>query len=155
VAPNFPVKTSYDKSLHVLHITYSPMIESSHTLINHAIILVKQIQPVQQNFHNNLQQARQDNFFSKENISPRFRFNKSFPDKFMHWRPFLPNGEGFIQVEIDGHQPIPLAQNRGFHLGIFSTYFWVLNFQVRFKALKNIFWAQHSHTIGSSQIMTT
>jgi hypothetical protein len=44
-----------------------------------------------------------------------------------------------IQEEIDGHPPIPLAQNRGFHLGSFSTSFQVLNFWGHFEALNNVF----------------
>jgi hypothetical protein len=67
------------------------------------------------------------------------------------WRPLLPKGGRMIQVEIGGHPPIPLAQNRGFHLGSFSTSFRVLNFRGHFEALNNIFWAHHSHTIGFSQ----
>jgi hypothetical protein len=54
-------------------------------------------------------------------------------------------------VEIGGHPPIPLAQNKGFHLGSFSTYFWVLNFWGHFEAINSIFWARHSHTIGIIQ----
>jgi hypothetical protein len=38
----------------------------------------------------------------------------------MQWGPLLPKGGRMIQVEISGHPPIPLAQNKGFHLGIFS-----------------------------------
>jgi hypothetical protein len=140
VPPHCPVKQSYNKSLHTLHVASSPT-ESSHTQEDHAAILVEWIQPLQQQVHNNLQQAKQDNFFSKASNSPRFRFNKSFPGNLTQWRPFLPKGGRMIQVEIGGHPPIPLAQNRGFHLGSFSTSFRVLNFWGRFEALNNIFWA--------------
>jgi hypothetical protein len=54
VPPHCRVKLSYDKSLHVILASSSP-IESSHTLTDHADILVKQIQPLQQQIHNNLQ----------------------------------------------------------------------------------------------------
>jgi hypothetical protein len=57
-------------------------------------------------------------------------------------------GQGLIQSEIGGHLPIPLAQNRGFHLGSFSTYFWVLNFWGCFEALNNVLWAHHCHNVG-------
>jgi hypothetical protein len=59
----------------------------------------------------------------------------------MQWGPFLPKGGGMIQVDIGGHPPIPLAQNTVFHLGSFSTVFWVLNFWGHFEALNDIFLA--------------
>jgi hypothetical protein len=68
----------------------------------------------------------------------------------MKWRPLLPKGRRIIQVETGGRQPIPLAQNKVFHLSSFSTVFWILNFRVRFEALNNIFWTRHSHTVGFS-----
>jgi hypothetical protein len=83
--------------------------------------------------------------------SPRFRFSKSFPREFMQWIPLLPKGGVFIQVEIYGQPPIPLDQNRGFHLGSFSTMFWVLNLWGHFEILNNVFWACHNHTIRFSQ----
>jgi hypothetical protein len=43
-------------------------------------------------------------------------------------------------MDIGGHPPIPLAQNRVFHLDSFSTVFRVPNFWGRFEALNNIFW---------------
>jgi hypothetical protein len=55
-----------------------------------------------------------------------------------------------IQAEIYGHPPIPLAQNKGFHLGNFSTVFRVLNFRGRFEALNIVFWVSHSQSIGFS-----
>jgi hypothetical protein len=130
--------------------TTSSPIESLHTMVDHAARLVKQIQPLQQHVHNNLQLVKQDNFFSKANISPKFRLDKSFPEIFTQWIQLLPKGGGLIQEEIGGHPPIPFAQNRGFHLGNFSTSFWVLNFWGRFEALNNVFWAHHSNTIGFS-----
>jgi hypothetical protein len=45
-----------------------------------------------------------------------------------------------IQVDIGGHPPIPLAQKIVFHLGSFSTVFWVPNFWGHFEALNDIFW---------------
>jgi hypothetical protein len=42
-------------------------------------------------------------------------------------------------MDIGGHPPIPLAQNIVFHLGSFSTVFWVPNFWGRFEALNDIF----------------
>jgi hypothetical protein len=78
VPPHCPVKQSYNRSLHTLHVA-SSLTESSHTQEDHAARLVEWIQPLQQQVHDNLQQAKQDNFFSKASNSPRFRFNKSFP----------------------------------------------------------------------------
>jgi hypothetical protein len=52
-----------------------------------------------------------------------------------------------IQVKIGGHPHFPLAQNNNFHLGRFSTVVRVLNFQGRFEALNNVFWAYHGHTV--------
>jgi hypothetical protein len=72
--------------------------------------------------HNNLQQAKQDNFFYKERSSPRFIFGKSFPifhRNLTQWRPLLSKGGRMIQVKIIDHPYIPLAQNKGFHLGGF------------------------------------
>ena len=46
-------------------------------------------------------------------------------------------------MDIDGHPPIPLAQNNcqlWQFPSYFSTVFWVLNFQSRFEAPNNIFW---------------
>jgi hypothetical protein len=77
VPPHCPVKPIYDKSLHVLHDSSSP-IKSSHTPTDHAARLVKQIQPLQQHIHNILQQAKQDNICSKASSSPRCRFRKIF-----------------------------------------------------------------------------
>jgi hypothetical protein len=59
--------------------------------------------------------------------------------------------DNMIQAEIGGHPPIPLAQNKGFHLDSFSTVFRVLNFWGHFKALNNVFWAHHTHTLGFNQ----
>jgi hypothetical protein len=140
VPPYCPVKQSYNKSLLDLHAASSPT-ESSHTQADHAAISVEWIQPLQQQVHNNIQQAKQDNFFSKASNSPRFRFNKSFPVDLTQWRLLLLKGGRMIQAEISGHPPIPLAQNKDFHLGSFSTSFQVLNFQGRFEALNNVFWA--------------
>jgi hypothetical protein len=56
----------------------------------------------------------------------------------MKWRPLLPKVGGLIKAEIGGHPPIPLAQNKGFHLSIFSTIFQVPNFWGRFEALNNV-----------------
>jgi hypothetical protein len=58
----------------------------------------------------------------------------------MQWRPFLPKEGGLIQVDISGHPPIPLARKIVFHLGSFSTVFWVPNFWGRFEALNDVFW---------------
>jgi hypothetical protein len=65
VPPHCQVKLSYDKSIHVLHVAYS-LIESSHTQEDHVAILFKRIQPLQQQVHNNLQQAKNTNLFIKE-----------------------------------------------------------------------------------------
>jgi hypothetical protein len=56
-------------------------------------------------------------------------------------------GGGLIQAKIVGHPPIPLAQNRVFHLGSFSIAFQVLDFWGHFEALNIVFWAHHTHTI--------
>jgi hypothetical protein len=72
--------------------------------------LVKKFQPLQ-HVHNNLQQAKRDNFFSKVRNSPRFRFNKIFPRDFTQWIPFLHKGGGTIQVDVGGKLPFPLNQH--------------------------------------------
>jgi hypothetical protein len=126
VPPHCPVKRSYKKSLHTLCVASSPK-NSSHTQQDHATILVKWIQPLQEQVHNILQQAKHDNFFSKASSSPRFRFKKRFHGNLKQWIPLLAKGRRIIQAEIDGHPPIPLAQNRGFHLGNFSMVVRVLN----------------------------
>jgi hypothetical protein len=69
VTPHFPLNSSYDKSLLVLHGASSP-IESPHTQVSHVARLVQWIQPLQQQGHSGLQQAKQDNFFYKESSSP-------------------------------------------------------------------------------------
>jgi cell wall assembly regulator SMI1 len=117
--PRCPIKKKYNRSLHTIHVSYSST-DSSHTQEDHATRLVKWIQTLQQQVHNNLQQTKQDNFFSKENNSPRFRFNKILPQKLMQWIPLLAKGGGLIQVDIDGHPPIQLVQIIFFHLGNFS-----------------------------------
>ena len=71
----------------------------------------------------------------------------------------LPKEGGFIQVDIGGHPPIPLAQKTVFHLRSFSTVFQVQNFRGRFEALNDIFWgfgAQgniNDTTLGHSKIV--
>jgi hypothetical protein len=125
VPPHCPVKKSYNRTLHTLHVASSPT-DSSHTQVDHVAILVEWIQPLQQQVHDNLQQAKQDNFSSKASNSPRFRFNKSFPishGNLTQWGPLLPKGGGLIQMDIGGHPPIPLAQNRVFHFGSFLQFF--------------------------------
>jgi hypothetical protein len=139
VPPHCPVKPSYDKSLHVIHVSSSP-IESSHTQEDHASILVKQMQPLQQRVHNNLQQAKQATSSTRQTTHQGLDSVKFSIRDLMQWGPLLPKGGGFTEEEISGHPPIPLAQNMGFHLGIFSTVFWVLNFQGHFEALNNVFW---------------
>ena len=51
-----------------------------------------------------------------------------------------------IQMEINGHPPIPLAQNNcplwQFSC-YFSTVFWVPNFRSRFETLNNVFLASN------------
>jgi hypothetical protein len=90
--PTTPTRVPpHDKSLHVLH-DASPPTESSQTQEDHARILFKQIQPLQQQVHNNLQQAKQGSFFNKESNSPRFRFSKIFPGDLTQWIPLLPKG---------------------------------------------------------------
>jgi hypothetical protein len=46
-----------------------------------------------------------------------------------------------IEVDIDGHPPIPLAQKMFSHLGSFCIVFRVPNFQGYFDALNDIFLA--------------
>jgi hypothetical protein len=122
VPPHCPVKRSYNKSIHALHVASSPT-NSFHTQADHATISAERIQPLQQQVHNNFHQAKQGSFFSKKSSSPRFRFSKSFPRNLTQWRPLLPKGGRMIQEKIGGHPPILLAQNRGFRLGSFSTTF--------------------------------
>jgi hypothetical protein len=57
-----------------------------------------------------------------------------------------------IQVDIDGHPPIPLAQKTIFHLGSFLTVFRVPNVRGYFEALNDVFWGFGAHMLvkGSS-----
>jgi hypothetical protein len=85
--------------------------ESSHTEVDHAARFFEQIQPLQQQLHENLQQAKQDNFFSKESNAPRFIFSKSLPishGNLMQWGSFLPKGGEMIQMDLGVHPPFPL-----------------------------------------------
>jgi hypothetical protein len=45
-----------------------------------------------------------------------------------------------IQVDIDGHPPIPRARKIVFHLGSCSVVFRVPNFWGCFEALNDVFW---------------
>jgi hypothetical protein len=54
VPPHFPVKKGYNKTLHTPHAT-SSLTDSSHTQVDHVTRLVEQIQPLQQQVHDNLQ----------------------------------------------------------------------------------------------------
>jgi hypothetical protein len=100
--------------------------DSFYTQSSHVARLVEQIQPCQQQVHDNLQQTKQHNFSSKASNSPRFRFNKCFPlspGNSTQWRPFLPKEGGLIQVDIGGHPPIPTGSKQFFHLGSFFLVF--------------------------------
>ena len=57
----------------------------------------------------------------------------------MKLRPFPPKGGGLIQVDIDGHLPIPLAQKTLFQFDSFSMIFHVLNNWGHFEALNHTF----------------
>jgi hypothetical protein len=84
--------------------------------------MVKTFQLFQPQVRDNLQQAKQRNFSSKASSSPRFRFSKHFPlspGNSTQWILLLPKEEGLIQVYINDHPPIPLAQKIVFHLGNF------------------------------------
>ena len=62
----------------------------------------------------------------------------------MQWIPFLPKEGGLIQMDIGGHPPFPTGSKQFFgNFGnlLFLAVFWVLNFQSRFEALNDIFWA--------------
>jgi hypothetical protein len=110
VPPHHPIKQGYNKTIHNIHVASSP-IESSHSLADHASRLVEQIQPLQQQVHENLQQAKQDNFFNEASITPSFRFNRSLPishGNLTQWGPFIPKGGGMIQMDLGGHPPFPL-----------------------------------------------
>jgi hypothetical protein len=113
------------------------------TQTSHVAQLVEQIQPHQQQVHDNLPQTKQRDVSNKASNSPRFRFSKRFPlspGNSTQWRPFLPKEGGLIQVDIGGHPPIPQARKTVFHLGSFSVVFRVPNFWGRFEALNDIFW---------------
>jgi hypothetical protein len=110
VPPHCPVKQCYNKTLHTLH-GASLLIESSHTQVDHAARLVEHIQPLQQQVHESLQQAKHDNFFSKASNTPSFIFSISLPSSqgnLTQWGPFLPKGGGMIQIDLGGHPPFPL-----------------------------------------------
>jgi hypothetical protein len=110
VPPHCPVKQVYNRNLHTLHVASSTT-ESSHTQVDHETILVEQIQPLQQMVYDNLQQAKQDKFFSKASNRPRFRFSKSLPisqGNLTQWGPLLPKGGGMIHIDLGGHPPFSL-----------------------------------------------
>jgi hypothetical protein len=110
VPPHCPVKQGYNRTLHTLHVASSPT-ESSHTQVDHAARLVERIQLLQQQVHDILQQAKQDNFFSKASNTPSFRFSRSLPisqGNLTQWGPLLPKGGGMIQMDLSGHPPLPL-----------------------------------------------
>jgi hypothetical protein len=107
VPPHYPVKQGYNRILHSLHVSSSPT-ESSHTQVDHAAILAKQIQPLQQQVHDSLQQAKHDSFFSKASNTPSFRFSRSIPisqGNLKQWGPLLPKGGGMIRMDLGGHPP--------------------------------------------------
>ena len=59
------------------------------------------------------------------------------------WRPFIPKEGGLIQININGHPPILVAQKNcplWQFPSYFSTVFRVSNFWNRFEALNDIFW---------------
>jgi hypothetical protein len=110
VPPHCPVKQGYKKTIHTLHVASSP-IESSHTQVDHAARLFEWIQPLQQQVHGILQQAKQDSFFSKASSAPSFRFSRSLPvlqGNLTQWEPLLPKGGGMIQMDLSCHPPLPL-----------------------------------------------
>jgi hypothetical protein len=58
---------------------------------------------------------------TKASGSPRAKLNKNFPiwwGKSRQWRPFLPKEGGLIQVDIDGHPPLPIGSQSIFILEI-------------------------------------
>jgi hypothetical protein len=64
----------------------------------------------------------------------------------MQWRPFIPKGEGLIQVDIGGHPPIPRGSHTCailaisvFILAVFFLAFRILKFCGHFEALNNVF----------------
>jgi hypothetical protein len=98
VSPHYLVKKGYNITLHTLHVESSPT-ESSHTQIDLEAILVEWIQPLQQQVHHNLQQAKKENFFRKASSAPSFRFSRSIPvcqGNLVQWVLFLPKGGGMI-----------------------------------------------------------
>jgi hypothetical protein len=110
VPPHYPIKQGYNRTLHTLHVA-SSLTESSHTQVDHAARLVEWIQPLQQQVHDNLQQAKKDNFFNKASNAPSFRFSRSLPisqGNLTQWGPLLPKGGGMIQMDLGGHPPFPL-----------------------------------------------
>jgi hypothetical protein len=110
VPPHCPVKQGYNITLHILHVAYS-LTESSRTQVDHATILVEQIQPLQQQVHDSLQQDKNDIFFNKASSAPSFKFRKILPishGNLTQWGPLLPKGGGMIQMDLGGHPPFPL-----------------------------------------------
>ena len=97
------------------------------------------------------------NSCTKESGSPGTKFSKNFLISWRNltqWGPLLPKGGGMIQVDIGGHPPIPLGppplslsvfQFR--HNLLFLAVFRVLNFQIRFEALNDVFWVRKRQRI--------
>jgi hypothetical protein len=88
-------------------------------------------------FHKQQQRLQQGKQLTKIQIQQML---PPLPWNSMQWRPLLPKEGGLIQVDIGGHPPIPLARKTVFHLGSFSTVFWVTKFRGRFEALNDVFW---------------
>jgi hypothetical protein len=110
VPPHCPVKQGYNRTLHTLHVASSP-IESSHNQVDHATGLVEQIQPLQQQVHDSLQQAKHDNFFGKARSAPTFGFSRGIPisnENLTQWGPLLSKGGGTMQMDLGGHPPFSL-----------------------------------------------
>jgi hypothetical protein len=57
----------------------------------------------------------------------------------MQWRPLLPKEGGLIQVDIDGHPPIPTGSKQFFGNLLFLAVFRVLNFWGHFEGLNEDF----------------
>jgi hypothetical protein len=91
--------------------------------------LVEQIQPLQQQVCDSIPQAKKHNFSNKARISPSFRFKKFLPlfhKHSMQWRPLLPKGGGFIQMDIGIHPLVPTGSSCQFLVQHFLLYFFLI-----------------------------
>ena len=99
--------------------------------------------------YNYIELSKQTNSFTRASGSLVTKFNRNFLTSWRlrtQWGPLLPKGGGMIQLDIDGHPPIPPRPHSQFHLLpcsfqylLFLAFFRVLNFQTSFDPLNEFF----------------